>query len=546
MRRQILTTMLIVIIASSAFCQVDTLMLVEVNSFEVSGEITQIYTESIRDNYKEIYICTNDHIYVYDSQTNELIWSRGELINPQDLLFEDINNDGFKDLAFRDSLNIFLYDVINSDLIWTSPVLDSTYKCYTVGDYNDDGWIDAAIVTKEPFTRSGDDANLDTVWVDLYDGPFFNTYFQFTILMPNSWYYLVSCNYFSNLEYPIKIIINKLSGTNNLFTKIIIFSKIQVYHDEPEGNYSGGTSGRAWIINVEDFEITNVFICGQHLHNYTLNHGDLTYLHVLSFLDSYSQFFEDYYYSNSNTLKSFSSDTTIGDRNIWLNNNSTNTIYQGFTLNDINENENGYEFCFGYYDSLYQMSLPSYDTIWTNNSIPGFIIKDIYHSNIYFPNTQILFENNSHEYKFCSGTDGNITALLSNQNIAIEHISDLNSDNNDELLSIDGSTLHIYNLEYYVGIDNPTAVPRSTFLKANYPNPFNSSTIIKYALNREQQVTLEIYDLLGRHVETLVDDYQAAGLHQAVWNAENVSSGVYFYKLIAGDFVKAKKMLMLK
>ena len=105
MLKQFLTVTAFVFLTLAVFGQVDTLRLVEQNNIEVPGTITKIYTKSIRDNYKEIFICTADHIYVYDSRTNDLIWSRGELIDPRNLLFEDINNDGFIDLAFQKKQN---------------------------------------------------------------------------------------------------------------------------------------------------------------------------------------------------------------------------------------------------------------------------------------------------------------------------------------------------------------------------------------------------------------------------------------------------------
>jgi len=80
----------------------------------------------------------------------------------------------------------------------------------------------------------------------------------------------------------------------------------------------------------------------------------------------------------------------------------------------------------------------------------------------------------------------------------------------------------------------------------NYPNPFNASTVIKYELPRRSQVTIEIYDILGRKASTLIDKQQPAGYHQAIWRADDFSSGMYFYKLQAGDYTETKKMLLLK
>ena len=96
------------------------------------------------------------------------------------------------------------------------------------------------------------------------------------------------------------------------------------------------------------------------------------------------------------------------------------------------------------------------------------------------------------------------------------------------------------------GIDSQQTIPTRFSLMQNYPNPFNTSTVIRYKLPKPTNITLDIYDILGRKVETLKDEYQPAGYHQAIWQADGFSSGVYFYKLTAGEYVKSKKMVLLK
>jgi len=101
--------------------------------------------------------------------------------------------------------------------------------------------------------------------------------------------------------------------------------------------------------------------------------------------------------------------------------------------------------------------------------------------------------------------------------------------------------------ESAVGIDEPvTSMPDRTSLSQNYPNPFNASTVIKYELPQQSQVTIDIYDILGRKVTTLVDKQQPAGYYQTIWRADDFSSGIYFYKLQAGDYNETKKMSLLK
>lgn len=94
-------------------------------------------------------------------------------------------------------------------------------------------------------------------------------------------------------------------------------------------------------------------------------------------------------------------------------------------------------------------------------------------------------------------------------------------------------------------------IPEQFSLFQNYPNPFNPRTKIKFAVpanvKREtSNVKLVIYDLLGREVTTLVDEELRPGTYEAGWDGSNFSSGVYFYKIISGDFVEAKKMVLMK
>ncbi|MCK9243793.1 MAG: T9SS type A sorting domain-containing protein [Candidatus Marinimicrobia bacterium] len=89
-------------------------------------------------------------------------------------------------------------------------------------------------------------------------------------------------------------------------------------------------------------------------------------------------------------------------------------------------------------------------------------------------------------------------------------------------------------------------IPDCYTLSQNYPNPFNPVTTIKYDLPQAVTVKLQVFDLTGRLVQTLVNENKPAGRYSAVWNAQNVSSGIYFIRLSAGDFTAVKKCVKLK
>lgn len=100
-------------------------------------------------------------------------------------------------------------------------------------------------------------------------------------------------------------------------------------------------------------------------------------------------------------------------------------------------------------------------------------------------------------------------------------------------------------------IEDEQQIPLSFNLSQNYPNPFNPETTIEYQVPKQGKVTIQIFNILGQKVTTLVDGVQTAGVHQIQWSGRDdlgrpVSTGVYIYRMKAGDFVKVNKMLFLK
>jgi hypothetical protein len=95
-------------------------------------------------------------------------------------------------------------------------------------------------------------------------------------------------------------------------------------------------------------------------------------------------------------------------------------------------------------------------------------------------------------------------------------------------------------------LKNDKYIPREFALKQNYPNPFNPVTMINYQLSMTNEVDLSVYNLLGQKVASLVNEKQNPGYHQVEWDASGFASGVYYYRLQAGEFQDMKKMILLK
>jgi hypothetical protein len=94
--------------------------------------------------------------------------------------------------------------------------------------------------------------------------------------------------------------------------------------------------------------------------------------------------------------------------------------------------------------------------------------------------------------------------------------------------------------------DEASELPSHFTLLQNYPNPFNPSTTIKYELSKSSEVRLTVFDMLGREVSVLVNERRNAGVHQVKFDGSGLSSGVYVYRIQAGDFFQSKKLLLLR
>lgn len=86
----------------------------------------------------------------------------------------------------------------------------------------------------------------------------------------------------------------------------------------------------------------------------------------------------------------------------------------------------------------------------------------------------------------------------------------------------------------------------SYVLKQNYPNPFNPSTTFRCSIPNESKVIIKVYDILGKEIETPINEDKPAGTYEIMWNAANSPSGIYLYRMLAGSFIQTRKMILLK
>jgi hypothetical protein len=122
----------------------------------------------------------------------------------------------------------------------------------------------------------------------------------------------------------------------------------------------------------------------------------------------------------------------------------------------------------------------------------------------------------------------------------------MSSDGTKMIAGIFGGRLYLYKNELSVDVKDKYQLPLVYNLSQNYPNPFNPVTTINYQLPKDGNVTLKIYDILGREVAALVNEFKQAGYYKAAFNASKLASGVYIYELRVNEFRAVKKLTLLK
>ncbi len=213
-----------------------------------------------------------------------------------------------------------------------------------------------------------------------------------------------------------------------------------------------------------------------------------------------------------------------------------------------------------YYASQGEIYDPVLQT-WTLTG-PMAVVRRSYHTATRLPDGRVLLAGGSVESAsskmeiFDPGTNS-FTATDSMTTARMSHCANLLT-NGDVLITggFDGTTAvksaELVSVPSATAVEqgqtpnDPRGVPGTFFLTQNYPNPFNPSTTIRYALPHRSQVTLSVFNTLGENVARLVNAERGAGYYEVWFDASTLSSGVYFYRLQAGDYVSTKRMLVLK
>ena len=194
----------------------------------------------------------------------------------------------------------------------------------------------------------------------------------------------------------------------------------------------------------------------------------------------------------------------------------------------------------GSWQTLFQDTARFYLSLDHSQSGTFFLAKD---RNIYkFDNYGVDIHLSQPPWQTLPDTSGSIVGIYKNPN---EDIVYALTDSSLLKTTLSG----VYTLAHITtGIEQTVSnrKPDKYVLHQNYPNPFNPTTTIRYELAKAGPVRMTIYNVLGQQISVLVDARQTAGVHQISFNASLLSSGVYFYRLVTGDHVLVRKMLLMK
>ena len=205
---------------------------------------------------------------------------------------------------------------------------------------------------------------------------------------------------------------------------------------------------------------------------------------------------------------------------------------------------------YNFYSDWY---LEDYKIYYMDNYLTHSFIREEFNFNsMAFEKSEVSHENLPIYMTF----DNQYLVLLCNDSLKIYDYKNRSMINQYDLSGIKHTNeimlctpnVYLHKINEITDVDDKIHVPEKINLSQNYPNPFNPTTTINYELPKASRVELKIYDILGREIKTLVDEYQQPGVHNSVFNTQNssLSSGVYFYKLKADTYLEVKKMLLLK
>jgi hypothetical protein len=539
---------LLMAFVSVSYAQVDTLELNEIGTITLPYHIEKLYTQDLNgDGLKELIICysgsRHQGIFIYSSDGTQL-WQNDALNSTLELQFADFNGDSIVDIAAKCDSAIILFDWYHNSQLFFIDAMFIQFDGFAVGDVNNDSIAD--------FVYAGHDywSSQDSIQVNIYYGPSFSVTNGFSIATQNyDFSNADTLNTRAETLSSMKIV--NFGNASSPQKAIAIYSK--VYRDFAllNGTYESNNSyGGLWLVDATTFQQYHLEAIGSSEAAGVLEQGaayipySICSYEAVSF-DGTSHDGVRKALIKANPLGLIDSTTIYsqsGFEYTWLD-------WQGLAVGEANPNGLGPELCFALQDTIIEYSLAANQRVW-NQSISADlpIVVGIYEADTLFGTPQVLCKcvSPEQECRFYDGINHTLSAVLPYFDFDISDICDINNDGVNEILTFSGNSLHVFSLMQATSVENDITLPDEYAIIGNYPNPFNAQTTIKYNLPKASNVKIELYDITGRKIDTIVESHRLAGANQVVWDATGKPSGIYLYRIRAGNESKTGRMVLLK
>jgi len=422
------------------------------------------------------------------------------------------NNDEYPDYYVVSNRRAYLFNGESLELFWNGPRINNL-------NYQNLEYIESIEVWRNYLIERIDAETFEITWIDLPEqipgGPIVGgTYID----IDDDWFANMYIGYiaFNNFE--------------------TIFSQISLSETALE---IGWSFGLGLTFGLGGYFI-NEFYCSRSLENKTFLYNDQIYLwHFGNLYEWWLDIFgdiQDRYWGQTIIYNSYFSEV--------MSYQSYNGLTKSCDFYSDDENIAPKQLLAGEYNIILYNDIFNDSTFLTYSSDYGISYPQFF---IYDNELKILVGSMSGRFNMLD-LDLSLFRPFPEQfpgGIQDIYAEDIDNDGTDEVFCIYGSYIIICEIEEGVGIDDPSAA-LPIFYITNHPNPFNASTSIQFNLPESGLVSIDIFNLLGQNVSRLIDSPLPAGNHQVTWNAADLPSGIYFYKIQAGEYRQTKKMMLLK
>jgi hypothetical protein len=543
---------LVICLAPVTYSQVDTLEAIESITIACPATINALYAQDINgDANIELIAVTSNCIAAYNYYDLSPVWVSPRVPNPRDLSFRDCNGDSMIDVVMRSGSQVFICSPSDSSYRRSIPMTSYLDKIFGFGDADNDSCPDIAIVRQESFDQS---SRPDSVWIKIYRGPDFNTYTTISLTMEN--YYTSNQYYLDDFRQTVdKIIISKVGNRTTGIPRIYLSSHLerrqidQVMH-VAVNTYSGA-------LNILE-PIHGFVLYSQYLGNsdtlglFEYSNNVLPYSVISKKVVATSLYNPQWTYQRKIQIARLSYSSlidTVKIVNYYSEQQANGEPKWVFRADQFNQSSSTLELFGGFGDSIKEYSISSGSRIWsTRNPTDSLEIIGAFTSAALGNRPEIFIKQlpPDAKYLFINASTHQLDGVILEEMPTTSRVYDWDFDGDDELFTVSGSIINVYEIERATPVAEKPILPNEFLAVSNYPNPFNAQTNVKYNLPRQCDIALEIYDILGRKIESFDRPDQPAGLGQITWDASGEPSGIYFYRLSAGNEQKTGRMVLLK